>query len=60
MKANSMQDELAKLKEHEFYLDLEELDRLHREADQKIQKVCVSKKFTLYCYDLLGKGKNFF
>lgn len=39
MTTNEGREELAKLKEHEFYLDLEELDRLHKEADNEILKV---------------------
>ena len=36
MKVNMERDDLSKLKESEFYLDLEELDHLNREADQEI------------------------
>ena len=39
MKANSQREDLAKLKESEFYLDLEELDRLNKESDAEIQKI---------------------
>lgn len=39
MKVNAERDELAKLKEAEFYLDLEELDRLNKEADGEISKI---------------------
>ena len=41
MATNSGREELAKLKEHEFYLDLEELERLHKEADNEILKVII-------------------
>ncbi len=37
MKINDERDDPnAKLKEHEFYLDLDELERLHKEADAQI------------------------
>ena len=36
---NHSREEMAKLKEHEFYLDLEELERLHKESDSEIVKV---------------------
>lgn len=39
MSTNQGRDELAKLKEHEFYLDLDELERLHKEADSEILEV---------------------
>lgn len=39
MDINQSREDLAKLKEHEFYLDLEELERLHKEADSNILKV---------------------
>ncbi|CAF0746511.1 unnamed protein product [Brachionus calyciflorus] len=39
MDINNGREELAKLKEHEFYLDLEELERLHKEADTEILKI---------------------
>ena len=39
MSANQKRDDLAKLKEHEFYLDLDELDRLQKETDNEIQNV---------------------
>ncbi len=39
MSVNQKRDDLAKLKEHEFYLDLDELDRLQKETDNEIQNV---------------------
>lgn len=39
MAINSSRDDLSKLKEHEFYLDLDELERLHKETEAEIQKV---------------------
>ena len=36
---NQGREELAKLKEHEFYLDIEELDRLQKECDTEMTKV---------------------
>jgi hypothetical protein len=40
MKVNEERDNpLAKLKEHEFYLDLDELERLNKEADSQILAV---------------------
>ena len=36
---NQSREELAKLKEHEFYLDIEELDRLQKECDTEMTKV---------------------
>lgn len=39
MEINKQREDLARLKEHEFYLDLEELERLHKEADSQILKV---------------------
>jgi hypothetical protein len=39
MRENQARDEMSKLKESEFYLDLDELDRLNKEADQEIQNV---------------------
>lgn len=40
---------MSKLKEHEFYLDLDELDRLHKETDSEIQRVFnQSYKITIY------------
>lgn len=39
MEINKEREDLARLKEHEFYLDLEELERLHKEADNQILKV---------------------
>ncbi len=39
MNINTNRDELSKLKEHEFYLDLDELERLHKETDAEIQRV---------------------
>ena len=47
MSVNQSRDELSKLKEHEFYLDLEELERLHKEADSEILQVCFSFSKTL-------------
>lgn len=41
MSANQNREDLAKLKEHEFYLDLEELERLNKEADGEILKVVI-------------------
>jgi hypothetical protein len=41
MKINDEREPLAKLQEHEFYLDLEELERLHKESDSEIAKVIV-------------------
>ena len=41
MNINTNRDELSKLKEHEFYLDLDELERLHKETDAEIQRVCL-------------------
>lgn len=45
MKQNESREELAKLKEHEFYLDLDELDLLHKEADGKIAAIRESTEF---------------
>jgi hypothetical protein len=45
MKQNENREELAKLKEHEFYLDLDELDFLHKEADGKIASIRESTEF---------------
>lgn len=42
MSTNQGRDELAKLREHEFYLDLDELERLHKEADSEILEVVYS------------------
>ncbi len=39
MAANSKLEDIAKLEEHEFYLDLVELNKLQKEADIEIQKV---------------------
>lgn len=39
MKTNQEREPLAKLQEHEFYLDLEELERLHKESDNEIMKI---------------------
>lgn len=39
MKINDEREPLAKLQEHEFYLDLEELERLHKESDAEIARV---------------------
>lgn len=39
LNTNKSRDELARLQEHEFYLDLEELERLNKETDLKILKV---------------------
>ena len=39
MAVNQSMDSLAKLKEHEFYLDLEELERLQKEADTEVLRV---------------------
>jgi hypothetical protein len=39
IKTNQSREDLAKLKEHEFYLDLEELERLQKESDAEILKV---------------------
>ena len=36
MAENMNREEVARLKESEFYLDLDELDRLHKETDAKI------------------------
>lgn len=44
MSINSTRDDMSKLKEHEFYLDLDELERLHKETDAEIHKV--RKKIT--------------
>lgn len=44
MEINKEREELARLKEHEFYLDLDELERLHKEADSQTLKVS-SKNF---------------
>ena len=38
---NQSREDLAKLKEHEFYLDLEEFDKLQKECDSEILKVCL-------------------
>jgi hypothetical protein len=45
MKQNESREELAKLKEHEFYLDLDELDLLHKEADGRIATIRESTEF---------------
>ncbi len=39
IKTNHSREDIAKLKEHEFYLDLEELERLQKESDAEILKV---------------------
>ncbi len=39
MNINTSRDDMSKLKEHEFYLDLDELERLHKETEAEIQKV---------------------
>lgn len=39
MEENEDQDDMAKLKKHEFYLDLDELDQLHKETDQEIANI---------------------
>lgn len=39
MEENAAREEQAKLKESEFYLDLDELDRLHKQTDQEIAKI---------------------
>jgi WD40 repeat protein len=39
MKENATREDLAKLKDHEFYLDLDELDRLQKEAEQQMLKI---------------------
>ena len=39
MNVNLNRDDLSKLKEHEFYLDLDELERLQKETDIEIQNV---------------------
>ena len=41
IKTNQDREDIAKLKEHEFYLDLEELERLQKESDSEILKVVV-------------------
>ena len=41
IKTNESREEIAKLKEHEFYLDLEELERLQKESDAEITKVYI-------------------
>ena len=45
MKVNEEREPLAKLQEHEFYLDLEELERLHKESDNEIMKAIHFLKF---------------
>ncbi len=40
LKLNQSREDLAKLKEHEFYLDTEELERLQKESDSEMLKVC--------------------
>ena len=47
MSTNQGREELAKLKEHEFYLDLDELERLHKEADTEILEVRIKKKIQI-------------
>lgn len=44
MNINTSRDDISKLKEHEFYLDLDELDRLHKETDSEIQRVHLNFK----------------
>jgi len=39
MDENESREEFAKLKESEFYLDLDELDRLHKETDAEISEM---------------------
>ena len=39
MEENESREELAKLKESDFYLDLDELDRLHKQTDLEIAKI---------------------
>lgn len=39
MNDNAERDDLAKLKEAEFYLDLDELDRLHKETETEIANI---------------------
>lgn len=45
MKVNRTREDIARLEEHEFYLDLEELERLHKDADLKIQAIREAKDF---------------
>ena len=45
MTENEDQDDLAKLKKHEFYLDLDELDQLHKETDQQIATIKETTEF---------------
>jgi hypothetical protein len=45
MKVNNTREDIAKLEEHEFYLDLEELERLQKEADGKILSIRETKDF---------------
>ena len=45
MKVNNTREDIAKLEEHEFYLDLEELERLQKEADSKILSIRETKDF---------------
>ena len=47
LKLNLTREDLAKLKEHEFYLDLEELDRLQKESDTEMLKVRICFWFAL-------------
>ncbi len=52
MKVNEEREPLAKLQEHEFYLDLEELERLHKESDNEIMKAIHFLKFWWYEYSI--------
>lgn len=39
MEENEAADDIAKLEQQEFGLDLEELERLHNENEQEVEKV---------------------
>ncbi len=39
MKTNRTREDIAKLEETEFYLDLDELEKLNKDADNEIQSV---------------------
>ena len=60
MNINTNRDELSKLKEHEFYLDLDELERLHKETDAEIQRVClIFVKCLIKSYNSFQNKKKF-
>lgn len=45
MKVNRQREDIAKLEESEFYLDLDELEKLQKDADTEIQSIRESKEY---------------